>query len=192
RSYEEHLRHLEEVFRLLEEANLTIAGDKCEIGRSEVTYLGHVFNDKGMSPDAAKVEAILRWPVPTTASELRSFVGLAGYYRHFVSHFSSVVRPLYALEPACKKEKSNSLLGKWKEEQDTAFLHLKCGLASLPALAYPDFEQPFQLVTDASDYAIGAVLEQQGRPLAFYSQALSGAQLRWPVYEKEAYAIFKA
>ncbi|KAF4714341.1 hypothetical protein FOZ62_007267, partial [Perkinsus olseni] len=192
RSHEEHLRHLEEVFRLLEEANLTIAGDKCEIARSEVGYLGHVFNEKGMTPDAAKVEAVLRWPVPTTASELRSFIGLAGYYRHFVSHFSSVVRPLYALESACKKEKNNSLVDKWGEEHDAAFLYLKSSLAALPALAYPDFEQPFQLVTDASDYAIGAVLEQQGRPLAFYSQALSGAQLRWPVYEKEAYAIFKA
>ncbi|KAF4713680.1 hypothetical protein FOZ63_015799, partial [Perkinsus olseni] len=124
RSHEEHLRHLEEVFRLLEEANLTIAGDKCEIARSEVGYLGHVFNEKGMTPDAAKVEAVLRWPVPTTASELRSFVGLAGYYRHFVSHFSSVVRPLYALESACKKEKNNSLVDKWGEEHDAAFLYL--------------------------------------------------------------------
>ncbi|KAF4650241.1 hypothetical protein FOZ61_000500, partial [Perkinsus olseni] len=192
RDRDEHIRHLREVFRCLKEANLTVAGDKCEIGMSEVVYLGHLFSRDGMKPDPSKVDIILRWPKPETAAELRSFLGLAGYYRGFMPHFSEKARPLFEAGRACSKLKGGKLIDFWGDLQDQAFLVLKVGLASLPSLSYPDFDVPFTLCTDASDYAIGAVLEQRDRPVAFFSQRLTGSQLNWPVYEKEAYAIFQA
>ncbi|EER03186.1 retrovirus polyprotein, putative, partial [Perkinsus marinus ATCC 50983] len=159
-----------------------IAAEKCTIMARSVDYLGHTFGPDGMTPDVKKVETILRWPVPTLVSELRSFLGLANYYRGFLPHFSNQARALYDLVTESTKIKSSTLLP-WTEECEAAFVDIKEGLARLPLLNYPDFLRPFQLVTDASDAAIGGVLEQDGAPLSFFSQALTSTQRRWPVYE---------
>ncbi|KAF4648090.1 hypothetical protein FOL47_003737, partial [Perkinsus chesapeaki] len=190
RSMEEHIRHLELVFNALREAGLTLAGDKCSIGMDSVTYLGHRFSASGMSPDKSKVDVIVSWPTPRTATDLRSFLGLAGYYRHFIPHFADRSKALQQLHTTCTKDK-DSVADLWAEEHMLAFEDIKKALADIPTLDYPDFARPFEMACDASQYAIGGVLEQDGRPLAFYSQTLTGSQLNWPVYEKEAYAILK-
>ncbi|EER05867.1 retrovirus polyprotein, putative [Perkinsus marinus ATCC 50983] len=192
RSDEEHLEHLRIVFELLRAAGMTVAAEKCEFMQDRVTYLGHMFNSTGMSPDLGKAEVILRWPLPRTAPALRSFLGLAGYYRNFVPHFADRSRCLYEIVNYCTKNKVVELGNQWGKEEELAFNDLKQWIASLPLLAYPDFSRPFQLMTDASDVAIGAVVEQDGRPLAFFSQSLTPTQRVWPVYEREAYAVFKA
>ncbi|KAF4733599.1 hypothetical protein FOZ63_024047, partial [Perkinsus olseni] len=104
RSQEEHLRHLTLVFNAIREAGLTLAGDKCFIGLDSVTYLGHCFSAAGMSPDKAKVQVISSWPIPRTATDLRSFLGLAGYYRHFIPHFADRSKVLQQLQTACNKD----------------------------------------------------------------------------------------
>ncbi|EER20236.1 retrovirus polyprotein, putative, partial [Perkinsus marinus ATCC 50983] len=190
RSEQEHLHHLKLVFDALREAGLTLAGDKCSIGMDSVTYLGHRFSAQGMSPDRAKVDVIESWPTPRTATDLRSFLGLAGYYRHFIPHFSDRAKVLQQLQATCSKD-DVTVTDLWTEDHSVAFVDIKKALADLPFLDYPDFNRPFEMACDASQYAIGGVLEQDGRPLAFYSQTLTGSQLNWPVYEKEAYAILK-
>ncbi|EER02278.1 retrovirus polyprotein, putative [Perkinsus marinus ATCC 50983] len=191
-SDEEHLEHLRIVFELLRAAGMTVAAEKCEFMQDRVTYLGHMFNSTGMSPDLGKAEIILRWPLPRTAPALRSFLGLAGYYRNFVPQFADRSRCLSEIVNYCTKNKVVELGNQWGKEEELAFNDLKQWIASLPLLAYPDFSRPFRLMTDASDVAIGAVVEQDGRPLAFFSQSLTPTKKVWPVYEREAYAIFKA
>ncbi|KAF4648115.1 hypothetical protein FOZ61_003143, partial [Perkinsus olseni] len=190
-SMEEHLDHLRQVFTILRKFGLTIAAEKCAIAETTVDYLGHTFGPDGMMPDAKKVDAILRWPTPTTVTELRSFLGLANYYRGFLPHYSERTRALYDLLTGTSKSKL-SALQPWTPAHEVAFLDVKESLARLPLLAYPDFSRPFQLVTDASDVAIGSVLEQDGRPLCFFRQSLTATQKRWPVYEREAFAIFRS
>ncbi|KAF4681045.1 hypothetical protein FOZ60_012624, partial [Perkinsus olseni] len=188
---ETHLEHLRIVFQRLARYNLTLSAEKCAFGMPEVEYLAHVFDGEGMRPAINKVEAITKWPAPQNVVELRSFLGLAGYYREFIPDFSDHARPLQRILTLCKND-DPKLEDTWSDEHEASFYELKAALAILPYLAYPDFDQPFQLCTDASDYAIGGVLEQNGRPVGYYSQALSGSQLNWPVYEKEAYALLKS
>ncbi|KAF4649069.1 hypothetical protein FOL47_002444, partial [Perkinsus chesapeaki] len=144
-----------------------------------------------MTPDIKKVDTILRWPTPTSPTELRSLLGLANYYRGFLPHYSARTRPLYDLLTVSGKSKKPDL-DVWSSVHEAAFMDVKEGLAALPLLSYPDFVRPFQLITDASDIAIGSVLEQDGRPVSFFSQSLTETQKRWPVYEREAFAIFRS
>ncbi|KAF4735336.1 hypothetical protein FOZ63_025707, partial [Perkinsus olseni] len=190
KSVEEHLDHLRQVFDALRAAGLTLSGEKCSLGMSSVHYLGHTFGSGGMRPDPEKVRAIVDWPTPSTCTELRGFLGLAGYYRHFIPHFSDRARPLHQLvKDTAKSEKM--VVELWAQDHEQAFSDLKQALTGLPSLDYPDFTRPFQIVCDASDFAIGGVIEQDGRPLMFFSQTLTGSQLNWPAYEKEAYALMK-
>ncbi|KAF4758554.1 hypothetical protein FOZ63_031944 [Perkinsus olseni] len=188
---QEHLAHLRQVFEALRKFGLTIAAEKCSICRSSVDYLGHTFGPDGMTPDVKKVESIVRWPTPTSPTELRSFLGLANYYRGFLPDYSARTRPLYDLLNGGGKDKQSDL-DVWTDIHEVAFMDVKESLARLPLLGYPDFTRPFQLIADASDVAIGAVLEQDGHPLSFFSQSLTKTQRRWPVYEREAYAIFRS
>ncbi|KAF4650386.1 hypothetical protein FOL46_000999, partial [Perkinsus olseni] len=190
KSVEEHLDHLRQVFDALRAAGLTLSGEKCSFGMSSVHYLGHTFDSGGMRPDPEKVRAIVDWPTLSTCTELRGFLGLAGYYRHFIPHFSDRARPLHQLvKDTAKSEKM--VVELWAQDHEQAFSDLKQALTGLPSLDYPDFTRPFQIVCDASDFAIGGVIEQDGRPLMFFSQTLTGSQLNWPAYEKEAYALMK-
>ncbi|EER03931.1 Retrotransposable element Tf2 155 kDa protein type, putative [Perkinsus marinus ATCC 50983] len=189
-SLEEHLRHLRLIFEAFREAGLTLAGDKCSIGMDSVVYLGHRYSADGMSPDLTKVKVISAWPTPRTATDLRSFLGLVGYYRHSIPHFADRSKALQKLLTTAAREEDR-VAELWDEKHLIAFQDLKKALTDLPYLEYPDFSRPFEMACDASNYAIGGVLEQDGRPLAFYSQTLTGSQLNWPVYEKEAYAVLK-
>ncbi|KAF4649166.1 hypothetical protein FOZ61_001663, partial [Perkinsus olseni] len=188
---ETHEDHLRQVFARLRAWGLTLSAEKCEFGCPAVPYLGHIFDGSGMRPDPTKVEAILRWPRPCNVAEIRSFLGLADYYRNFVPNFSDVARPIQRLVSEVGSE-TVPLDTYGGEEQEKSFRALKLRLAALPFLAYPDFDAPFELYTDASDYAIGAVLMQDGRPLGFFSRTLTGSQLNWHTYEKEAYGILQA
>lgn len=149
----------------------------------QVNYLGHVINQKGVSVEAAKVEAVLSWPVPTNAKGVRGFLGLAGYYRKFIKGFGSLAAPLH------------KLVGKgpfvWDEAAAKAFETLKISLTTTPTLGLPDWTKPFTLECDASGVGIGAVLTQNGQPLAYYSDPLKGSMLSWSTYEKEMLAIVK-
>lgn len=140
---------------------------------------------QGISTDPHKVQVVQNWPVPTCVKELRSFLGMAGYYRKFVRHFGIISKPL------------TDLLRKytvfaWTSVTQQSFDTLKSALAQAPVLGIPDFNKVFTIETDASSIGIGAVLQQQGHPLAYISKALGPKNLGLSIYEKECLAILFA
>ena len=195
---EEHWKHVHAVFRRLEEHDLKLKLKKCQFLREEIHYLGFVIGRDGIKPEEEKVRAIRDMPAPTTVREVRSLMGMAGYYRRFVPNFSKIAEPMVALT---KKYARFS----WSEECQKAFEFLKESLTVVPLLAYPDTREPYVLYTDASDTCIGACLTQeqepegaepgQGKvetPIYFLSHKLSDSQKKWSVIEKEAFAIHYA
>ena len=146
-----HAGRLSSVFSWLKEANLCMQLEKCVFGSKEVEYLGHIVSSEGVKPDPKKVQAVKNYPVPKTVRDVRSFVGLVGYYRRFIKHFSDLAKPLTELT-------RKNLLFKWGKGQGTAFDTLWEILCMEPILKYPDFQLPFLLSTDASGTAIGTVL----------------------------------
>ncbi|WVZ20256.1 hypothetical protein V8G54_007578 [Vigna mungo] len=146
-------------------------------------YLGHIVSKDGVAADPTKVEAMTNWPVPKNAKALREFLGLTRYYRRFVKGFGQIAKPLTQLltkEGFC-----------WTHEAQRAFDALKGAVSKLPILAVPDFSKSFTLKTDASSKGLRAVLLQEGRTLAFWSQALSDRGRQKPVYEWELMAIIR-
>lgn len=185
KSFEEHIEHLRQVFALLAKDQWHIKLSKCNFARSEISYLGHVISERGVATDPAKIEAVVSWPTPTNVKELRNFLGFAGFYRRFVRHYAIVSKPLTAL---LKKH----CLFLWTSEQETAFTTLKKCPCSTPILTLPDFTKPFCIETDASNMGVGAVLLQEGHPLAFLSRALGPKNQGLSAYEKEYMAILIA
>ena len=180
--------HLQEVFNRILEAGLTLRGQKCKLGLSEVKYLGHVFSAAGMQPDPEKVSVIRNWPTPTNVAEVRQFLGLASYYRRYISQFAQIAAPLHQL--TCK----NSIF-QWSSACQESFDTLKSKLMTPPTLAYPHTHTqsgPFVLHTDASSHGVGAVLEQDGRVIAYVSRALTAAERNYSVIQKECLAIVYA
>lgn len=158
---------------------------KCRFVQQSIIYLGHVVSRDGVSTDPGKIEAVQRWPQPQNVKELCSFLGLAGYYRKFVRNFAILARPLTDL---LKK----GALFIWTLSHQQAFEALMSSLVSAPVLALPDFAKPFQLQTDTCDTGVGAVLLQDGHPLAFVSKALGPRTRALSTYEKEFFAILVA
>ena len=148
-------------------------------------YLGHVIGKTGVATDKAKVQAVLQWTVPKTVKELRGILGLTGYYRRFMKDYGMIARPLTQLL-------RKGALFVWGPEQQQAFELLKQLMSTTPVLAIPDFSQGFVLETDACNTGIGAVLMQNGHPIAFLSQALCRRNQTLSTYEKECMAIILA
>lgn len=185
-SLQTHERKLQEIFSRLNMHHLKLQPDKCEFMRREVAYLGHIITNEGVKPNPERVEAIVNYPVPTNVKELKSFLGLIGYYRRFIENFSKITRCLTNL---LKK----NVTFNWTSTQQEAFQTLKNHLMSEKILQYPDFSKPFNLTTDASGYAIGAVLSQgtisKDLPIAFASRTLNHAESNYSTTERELLAI---
>ncbi|KAL0561485.1 hypothetical protein IC582_001913 [Cucumis melo] len=147
----------------------------------KIEYLRHIISGEGVEVDSEKIKAVADCPCPTNIREVRGFLGLTGYYRRFVQHYGSIAAPLTQL---LKKGGF-----KWNEESEKAFLKLKSAMMSLPTLALPNFELPFEIETDASGFGVGAVLVQSKRLIAFYSHTLSMSDRVRPVYERELMAV---
>jgi hypothetical protein len=187
---QEHKIHLEEVFTLLMKAGLKLNPDKCDFYQEKILFLGHMISKEGIQPNPALVEKIKNCPRPTTKTKVRSFLGLASYYRRFIRNFSGIARPLYNLT------KQDEVFA-WTEECEQAYEHLRKCLTSYPIVIYPNFEKSFLLHTDASNYAIGAVLVQkddQGHDhvIAYASRILTPAESHYTVTEKECLAVIWA
>jgi len=179
-------KQLTKVLQRLRKHNLKLQIDKCEFLRKEVTYLGHIISENGILPDPSKLSAVKNFPTPKKIKDVQSFIGLAGYYRKFIKDFSKIAKPLTIL---MKKDTKFD----WIMEQQKAFDVLKEKLITAPVLHYPDFTRQFTIATDASDYAIGAVLSQgpigQNRPIAYASRILNKAEQNYNTTEKELLAI---
>lgn len=179
-----HLAHLATAFDVLRQNQLYVKKNKCSFGSSSIEYLGHVITAEGVSTDPNKTKAMMVWPIPRTIKQLRGFLGLTGYYRRFVKDYGKIAQPLTQL---LKKDGFH-----WDEQATLAFEELKQAMVQAPVLALPDFSQDFLVETDASGKGMGAVLMQQGRPIAYMSKSLSPRQEGMSVYEKELMALVTA
>ena len=186
RTFLEHISRLGEVLGRLKSAQLKLKPAKCNLFSREVTYLGHVISAEGFSTDPAKVEAVCSWPTPASVHDVRSFLGLASYYRRFVANFASIAQPLHKLT-------EKKIPFHWTNECQQAFDILKNKLTTAPVLVYPEISKQFILDTDASDRGIGAVLSQmhdgQERVIAYGSRALSKAERNYSTTRKELLAV---
>jgi hypothetical protein len=183
KTFEEHLEKLEEVFKRIKVAGLKIKPSKCQFAKPELAFLGHVINREGILPDPEKIEKVKNFPRPKTVTNIRSFLGLASYYRKFIENFSRIAKPMNHLV----KKKVPFV---WTQEQEDAFNTLKQALISEPILQYPDFNKTFYLMTDGSAKGYGAVLSQldengKERVIAYASKSTVGAQKNYSATELE-------
>jgi hypothetical protein len=154
---------------------------------TQVQYLGYTIDEQGVHMDPAKIQVIRDWPAPTTLTELHNFLGLANFYHRFVLGFSHITWSMSQVTKGGEKEKLF-----WFESQQKAFDDLKHHIFSAPVLTLPDLQQTFEMETNASDYAIGAILTQHGHPVAYHSETLFNTVCKYPTYEKEMYSIVQS
>ena len=184
KTVEQHSEHLKTVLGVLTQHQLYAKLSKCVFGCQEVEYLGHIISGKRVKADPTKIAAMIEWPEPRNLKSLRGFLGLTGYYRRFIKGYGSIAAPLTALL------KKNAF--QWSMEAGKAFNDLKTAMVAPPVLATPNFSKIFVVECDASKHGLGAVLMQEGRPIAYLSQALKGKNLLLSTYEKEFLALVLA
>lgn len=185
-SLQEHLINLSMILESLKKYNMRIQLDKCEFLRKEVAFLGHVVTPQGVKPNPDKIKAIKEWPLPKNEKELKGFLGIVGYYRKFIKDFAKIAKPL--TQQLRKGEKIEHT-----REFVSAFNRCKNLLTSSHVLQYPDFSKRFILTTDASNFALGAILSQGpislDKPIAFASRTLTKTEEKYSAIEKELLAI---
>ena len=186
RDKEEHKKHLGFVLEKLATAGLKVKPSKCDLFTEKVNYVGHDLSSAGVSVAQEKYNTITNYPTPTSIKAVRSFLGFVGYYRSHIKDFAQLAEPLHAMS-------RKGARFEWTTTCEDAFQRLKSSLVNSTALAYPDFTREFHLKTDASDTAIGGVLEQEqdGKPVIIEcaSRVLSSAERNYSTTEKEALAI---
>ncbi|CAH9101779.1 unnamed protein product [Cuscuta epithymum] len=185
KSKEEHEEHLREVLETLRKHKLYAKFSKCEFWLDQVAFLGHVVSKQGVSVDPSKVAAVRDWSRPKNAKEVRSFLGLAGYYRKFVEGFSAIALPLTTLT---RKGKNFE----WTDRCEKSFQELKNRLTSAPVLALPEGKEGFVIYTDASKMGLGAVLMQNERVIAYASRQLKEYEANYPTHDLELAAVIHA
>jgi len=185
----EHLGHIVAALKKIRDAGLKIKLQKSEFFKKEIKFLGHVISGDGVKVDDGKFECIKNYPVPKNADDVRRFLGFIGFYRRFIRQFAAISTPLTEL---LKKNASF----KWSENEQKAFELLKEHLLKKPVLQYPNFSQPFVIVTDASNHALGAALMQKHDkmllPISFASKVLSKTERNYSTTKKEALAVIFA
>jgi hypothetical protein len=183
----QHQEHVKKVLTVLKENDLFAKLEKCEFHTIETMFLGLKIGHGGLSMDPTKVQAILEWETPKTTKGLQRFLGFANYYRRFIRDYSKLILPLTTL-----LQKDHKFV--WDKTCDTAFQKLKHSFKDAPVLRFPDFAKPFVVETDASDFALGAVLSQDDStglryPIAFHSRKLDSAEINYDIHDKELLAI---
>ncbi|KAG7310988.1 hypothetical protein JYU34_003841 [Plutella xylostella] len=191
---QQHIQHLRQLFQRLADYGILINTSKCVFGESEVTFLGFRVSAAGIQPLESKVQALQDYPVPKTMKELRRFLGMINFYRRFIPAAANIQAPLNALL-AGRNAKGNKPVD-LKPEHVEAFERCKASLSKATLLSHPDYKAPLSIQTDASDVAIGGVLQQKKgdtwHPLAFFSRKLSPSQRKYSPYDRELLAIYEA
>ncbi|GFX16203.1 retrovirus-related Pol polyprotein from transposon 297 [Trichonephila clavipes] len=168
-SFNEHIDHLNQVFTLLRDAGLTLNKDKCHFARDKLKYLGLIISKEGIETDNSKVRAIAEMKPPKNNRKVSKFLGMVGWYQKFIPHYADICEPLYRLKK--KGAKFN-----WSKEAQNTFNKVTRALTEVPVLQLPNFQEQFNLFTDASGVGIGAVLNQNHRPVAFMSRTMKKAE----------------
>ena len=187
---DEHREHVHKVLKTLRDNHLLVDPQKCNFHSKEVEFLGFTITPGKIEMQKSKITAITEWPTPTTVTEVRGFLGLANFYRKFIKDYGKVARDLTELT---KKD----LKFEWTAKAEQAFNELKQRITAAPVLAMANPEKPFEVETDASDYAIGGQLSQRDpegklHPVAFFSKALQGPELNYQIHDKELMAVIEA
>jgi hypothetical protein len=182
---ETHEDHLRLVLQKLRDNQLYAKFSKCDFWLKEVAFLGHIITDGGIKVDLGKISEILNWKQPKDASKIRSFLGLAGYYRRFIKGFSKLVKPLTSL-----LEKGKEF--KWDEACQNCFEELKKRLTTTLILVMPDIHKGFDVYCDASHLGLGCVLMQEGKVIAYASRQLRKHEKNYPTHDLELAAIVHA
>ena len=186
KTFDEHLERLATVFNRFDRYGLKLKPSKCSLFQRKVCFLGHVVSGHGIQCDPDKVASIATWPTPSNMAEVRTFCGLASYYRTFVCNFAAIARPLHNLT-------KRGAVFEWTPECEHAFQQLKQALTSAPILVAPCDEGQYVLDTDASDTALGAVLQQeQGGKLhviGYASRTLTPAEARYCITRRELLGV---
>ena len=189
---DEHREHLKIVFERLELYGLVLNLEKCVLGAAEVDFLGYRVSAAGIRPLPDKVSAIVDFPAPTNTEELARYIGMLNFYHRFMPRIADVLAPLTSLLSGPKTSKKESIV--WTAKEQAAFEASKKALTDAVCLAHPREGAPLALVTDASDFALGAVVQQYvdgaWQPLAFYSRKLSPAEQKYSPYDRELLAIY--
>ena len=185
RSPEEHEEHLRIMLGVLREQKLYGKYNKCEFWIPQVTFLGHVVSAAGVAVDPSKIEAVISWEPPRKVREVRSFLGLAGYYRRFVKGFSSIAPPMTQLT-------HKDVPFVWTEACQRSFETLRERLTTAPILALPDGRDDFVVYADASHQGLGCVLQQRDRVIAYASRQLRPGEELFPTHDLELAAVVHA
>jgi len=175
---EEHILSLKKVFQKLREANLKLQLDKCEFIKKETELIGHIVTTTGIKPKPKKISTIINFPIPKTQKDIKSFLGLCGFYRKFIPNFANVVKPMTI------KLKKGATINIKDKPYIEAFEKMKILITSDPILIYPDFSKSFSLTTDGSNMAIGAVLSQNHKPICYASRTLKEHEINYSTTEK--------
>ena len=189
-NWSDHIRQIKRFFQIMREAKLTINLMKSEFGKATVKYLGHIVGQGQVRPLDAKIQTIVKFPIPTSRKELARFLGMAGYYRNFCLNFSDIAAPLTNL--LSKKVKFV-----WTDDCQMAFDKVKLLLQKSPVLKSPDYEKPFKLIIDSSDVGTGSVLVQEAsdgldHPVSYFSKKFLKYQKNYSVVEKETLGLVLA
>jgi hypothetical protein len=182
---EEHVRHVKQVLDVLKKLNLFLNMFKCEFGKTSVVYLGHIVGGGELKINPSKVKVILDWPKPNNVIEVRSVLGASQYWRNFIANFSSIAAPLHVVT-------SIKQVFQWGGKQQKYFDALKEKIISALVPALPNLRHPFEIQTYASNYAMGAVLLQHGKPIYFHSETFNCVVINYPTYDKELYALVQS
>ncbi|GFW16752.1 retrovirus-related Pol polyprotein from transposon gypsy [Trichonephila clavipes] len=181
-SFTQHVEHLKEVFRLLHEAGLTLNKDKRKFGCEELKYLGLIINKEGIKTDETKIQNVVEMKPPRNSKEESKFLGMSQWFAKFIKNYVDLCEPIYNLKRKLKKFI-------WSIEAQKAFDAVKGAITKGLVLKFPDFKKPFELFTDGSSIGVGAVLNQEQRPVVFASRTLSAEERNYMVTEREYLAV---
>lgn len=187
KTLEQHREIVKRVLQALKDNDLYLKPEKCSFEQEKTEYLGMIISEGQVEMDKVKVDGVMSWPIPKKLKEVQAFLGFANFYRRFIQDFSEIAKPLTSLT---KKD----TVWRWGETQQQAFDTIKDRFCKAPVLKMPDTTKPFKLETDASNFAVGAVLSQQDRegswhPVAYYSKSLNDNERNYEIYDKELGAI---
>ena len=182
---EEHLQHVQRVFHILREQKLYAKLKKCQFMTDSLLYLGHIITKNGVKPDNTKISALVNWPQPKDVTQIRSFLGFANYFRKFVQGYGNLIAPLTNLT-----RKNTDFV--WDKHCEEAFQGVIHHLTHAPTLCLPDPNKPYEVICDASGIGLGAVLLQNGRPIAFDSHIMNKAEQNYAATEQELLAVVRA
>ena len=186
----EHKNHLKLIFDRFKEYGVFINPDKCEFGQSSLHFLGHVVDENGIRPLGSKVSAVVNFPLPQSQHQLRQFLGLINFYHRFIPCCAQILQPLYSLLTSTPARSTIS----WTDDLVSVFSNAKKALAEATLLFHPKPDAPTAIMSDASDIAVGAVLQQfidnQWKPIAYFSHKLTPTEARYSTYDRELLAVY--